>query len=524
MDEKAIIEAKNLILKPNGLFADVNYPFLYQKRGGLMMLLRPRMVNGDDVGLGKTLESILCATYLKKQKEETKFLVMTEKTALVQWAKEIEKLTLGLKSRLITAELQPDPKQRIKVMRNPEADFVITSYSMLYHYHKYLVEGMGQRWIAIFDEPEPFKNTEAKAHTIAYDMVNGPNGPVRAYGLTATIVGNRLEEAFGVLRIIAPGTIPSRLYFDREFCVTQTVRMKASKGEKKKKIRVVTGYKNLKAFRELIKPVFFGRSQNDPEVEQDLPEVRLKDVEIYLGVEQSKKVLEASDRLFTHASGETKQLQLLPALGLEQLMVDDPRVKGFQIAGAKTKAWQETIIGSLVGERVVTYSKFRMVIDFLEQEIRKVTTRPILRITGKETWEEKERNKDLFMSDGGEEAILLMTNAGRRAINLQRGGHLFFFDLPWSYDAYRQLIGRLKRTGSSYKHIGVYRFLALLHPDVAAFAGGAKTIDHHILTVLLKKYELFKGVTGHEEDIDTVDVGGQDLKEIFDEIKKYRKK
>lgn len=508
MDAQKIKTSKDIKLKPNGVFVDVNIPYFYQRRAGLLMLLRPRMVLGDDVGLGKTLETILAVSYFKAQKQETKFLIFTEKTALRQWVKEFKWLTPQIKTKIITAETNPDPQQRVRAMRQHGADVVLTSYSMLHNYWKYLKEGMGERWIVIFDEPDFFKNTETVTHRNAFEMVNGPGGPARIYALTATIVGNRLDEAFGILRIVAPGTLSSRKEFEKNFCKMKRI----------KKMMKVVGYKNLDQFRKQIEPVFYGRLQDDPEVEQDLPEVITKDVEVELGKEQSWKVVETMDRIVSMPDGEVKQLGILPAMTMSQILTDDPRVKGFDIVGAKIEALKETINGSLRGQRIVVFSKFRSVVDLLEEEVRKVTNYPILRITGKESWEEKEAAKNFFMSEeeGAESSILFLTNAGRRAINLQKGGHLFFFDLPWAYDDYRQIIGRLKRTGSTHKRVGVYRMMGVLHPDVAAQVGTEETIDHYTLGVLMEKFKLWQALTGDAKEIETSD---SDVMDIYQAIK-----
>lgn len=506
MDIQKILTAEKLNLKPNGIL-DLNTgksPYLYQRRAGLLMLLRSRMVLGDDVGLGKTLETILMMSYVKAARPETKFLIFTEKNALLQWLEELALWAPSLKVRILTADTHPDIKSRITAMRTHGMDVIITSYSMLNKYHSYLKEGMQPRWVFIADEPDIFKNTQTVAHTNGFDLVNGPGGACRAYGLTATIIGNRLSEAFGILRVVAPGTFSSELEFEKNFCI-----IRRRKGHRK-----IVGYKNLDQFRSKISPVFFGRLQDDPEVEQDLPDVITKDVPIQLSVKQSWKVVEAMDRILEMANGEVQQLAPLPAMTMAQILTDDPRVKDFDIKGSKTEALVETLQGSLKGERVVVYSKFRSVIDKIEEDLEKVKI-PCVRITGKEKTSQRDEAKRRFMSDGEDHIpVLLMTKAGQRAMNLQKGGHLFFFDLPWAYDLYRQTIGRLKRTGSSHKKIGVYRYLAVLHPEVAKQVGTEKTIDHHTLSILMKKFELWKALTDDAKEIEGVN--GNDVQEIFD--------
>jgi len=125
------------------------------------------------------------------------------------------------------------------------------------------------------------------------------------------------------------------------------------------------------------------------------------------------------------------------------------------------------------------------------------------------------------MSDGPDRCnILLMTKAGMKAVNLQKGGHLFFYDLPWSYGWYRQIIGRLKRTGSTFKTIGVYHLLATLHPEVADQMGTKKTIDHHTLETVKRKHKLFSAITG---DINTLEGSTSDVLDIWEQIKKAEK-
>ena len=96
MKSEEIKSAKRLALKPNPYLVDPMIPFLYQSRMILMMLVRPRLIVGDDIGLGKTLESILAFTHIKAAYPETKLLVLSEKAAYLQWVDEIAWLAPSL--------------------------------------------------------------------------------------------------------------------------------------------------------------------------------------------------------------------------------------------------------------------------------------------------------------------------------------------------------------------------------------------------------------------------------------------
>lgn len=541
MDQKTIRQAKVLNLKPNKYFKDVSWPFLYQKRQTLMNIVTHHQINGDDVGLGKTSEMIIAFSYLKSANPNLKALVFTERNALRQWKKEFAKLCPDIKVKVVTAVSQPDPVERSRLLRQHGVDVIISTYSLAYKYSHHMLAGMGPEWVFIADEPNYFKSTDSLLHQNVYGMTVGDmNGDPfrivrvpgekkgqyeekilsipgckraqRAYGLTATIIENRLEEAFGIMRIVTPGIFSSYAEFEKNYCVTKKIKNR----------KVVTGYKNLDAFRKQIAPAFYGRLQDDPEVQQDLPEVIPKDMEIELSKAQSLKLVEAMDRLIQMPGGEVKQLQMLPALTMCQQLANDPRLLGFNIEGEKTSTLLETVENSLAGQRVAIYSKYRTQVDLLE-EVFKKKGHEIVRITGKESQAERELAQDRFMSDGADRCnILMFTKAGQKAMNLQKGGHLFFYDLPWSYGIYRQIIGRFKRTGSIHKVIGVYRMLACLHPDVAAAAGMEDTtIDHHTLNVVMRKFALWQAVTG---DVKEVITNPADIAAIWEEVRNSHRK
>lgn len=530
----------NINLKSNGIFVNTKLPFLYQRRMVLMNLVRPRMINGDDVGLGKTLETLAYFSYLKAANPEYKMVVFTEKNAFRQWIKEIQWLTPTLTHKIITAETHVDPSKRARAFREHNCDIIVTGYWSIYDYSQYIAQGMGKTWLFAPDEPNYFKNPMSLLHKVTYGMVVGgldqkpyrvfrekdEDGkykdvyspmekchlPSRGVGLTATIIENRLEEAFGIMRIVAPGCLPDQRQFEKDYCIVKKTRHRGRK--------IVSGYKNLDKFRKQIEPYFFGRLQDDPEVLQDLPEVITKDIEIELHPAQSRKVVEAMDRLIEMPDATVKQLDVLSSLTKQQQLVNNPKILGFDLPSRKEEALLEMLQNSLLGQRVIIFSKFRHQIDLLEKMFAD-NKMPTVRITGKEKQFQRDEAQDRFMSDGVDHIpILLTTRAGSKAMNLQKGGHLFFFDMPWSYGTYRQMIGRLKRTGSTFKKVGVYRFIGVLHATVAAAYGTESTIDGYTLRVVMKKFKLHQAVTG---DVETVDSITSEIMDVWDQIKISKK-
>lgn len=494
-----------LKLRPNQYLLDPDKVFGYQRRMVLMMLAYPRMVNGDDVGIGKTIESVVHYTYVKTREPNARAIVFTERNALKQWVAEFKLFAPLIKTEIITATTHEDPRARAKALRQCTADVLISTYSTAYNNVDYIIQGRGPNIVLYADEPYYFKNEASKIH---HKIRYLSSHCTRAYGLTATFIENKIEEGMAILQAIAPGQVMPMKEFHTKFCRRQKIRPH---------VYITVGYKHLDIWRQSLDRWYYGRLQEDPEVLQDLPEVIPKDVELEMSEAQSWKVVEAMDKIIEMPSGETKQLQVLQAVTISQQLVNDPTLLKFDVPSVKLEVLVEMLGGSLLGHSTVVFSKFVTMIDKIAEALKKAKL-PFVRITGAEDDAEREDAKRRFMTDDPQKRIpiLLITRAGQRAANLQAGAFLIFYDLPWSYGAYKQTVGRVKRTGSRHSKVGVFRFLTVLHRNVATKVGGNKTIDHYGLGVVLKKKALSDVVTGDTTDLDT---SASDIMEIFKEIK-----
>jgi len=177
----------------------------------------------------------------------------------------------------------------------------------------------------------------------------------------------------------------------------------------------------------------------------------------------------------------------------------------------------EMLSNSLKGEKVVVFSKLRSSIDTVCTALEKARI-PYARITGTENQAERDYNQERFNNRTNENVdVMLGTRAMQKGLDrLKIANHLFMFNCPWSYGLYRQLVGRLKRTGSTHKRIVLYRMLGMLHDSTAFTAGGRQTIDHHTLQTVLKKQELWAAITDDTESIKTTK---SDLEDIWKAMK-----
>ena len=102
---KELRTRKDLTIRPTPHLRDtyialdgVEKPFslrYYQIQGMLHLLTMPRFVLGDDCGIGKTPTTIVALCFLWEKNPSMKAIILTNKSAVEQWASEFMKFTKG---------------------------------------------------------------------------------------------------------------------------------------------------------------------------------------------------------------------------------------------------------------------------------------------------------------------------------------------------------------------------------------------------------------------------------------------
>jgi SNF2 family DNA or RNA helicase len=115
------------------------------------------------------------------------------------------------------------------------------------------------------------------------------------------------------------------------------------------------------------------------------------------------------------------------------------------------------------------------------------------RITGKENDKKRANNQDQFQDLESDTNVVFITDAGSEAINLQAAVAEIFYDSPWSWGDYVQILGRMIRIGSPHQSVLAYHLVA---ERPSASKKSRKTIDHHVLSLLRRKKGLIDKVLG----------------------------
>lgn len=182
---KKLRQAKKASLKPCSYLKPSTVLRDYQVIGVLHFLSLARMILGDGVGLGKTLQMITSYAYRLMSEPNLKLLVVTPKSAMAQWAEEFEKFCNGIKVHILTNEYGevrdkgPDKKVfstgeygkiedlKAKGIRHRaingfaarkaqyetvDANVLIVNYYAIKEDYKFLIENRGPVFQVAFDE------------------------------------------------------------------------------------------------------------------------------------------------------------------------------------------------------------------------------------------------------------------------------------------------------------------------------------------------------------------------------------
>jgi hypothetical protein len=340
------------------------------------------------------------------------------------------------------------------------------------------------------------------------------------YGLSATVIKNRLDEAYYIYQVIAPGIFPGKNKFFSEYTIRKKMILKKrGKGRRNLYFYKVTGYKNLKQFRDVIDPYFLSRKTRD--VAKELP--RLISRKLYLELTEAQKQLYAralsgdlyrkliKERYFKYKNvidsrGELTEKELkiydqllsryeeslteeglrknkIAALSYCQLISDGPGWLNEDGSSSKETEFLRLFDQELTYEKVIVYTRFKSGIKRLSMILDHLGIKHV-QITGDDSIKERSTAQKRFQDLDQDYNVIFITQAGSAAINLQSASVILYYDTPWSYGDLYQSIGRAQRIGSIRENI------LLLHMV------NKGTIDEHVLNILDKKKSLIGDVIG----------------------------
>jgi len=510
----------------------------YQCQGIYHLLMMKRLVLGDATGTGKTLQTIGTLCYLWPKEPANKVIVVTPKSALRQWDGEIQRFTTGVKTYIVSGSLDERRKTYEAWAKHPvDGD---TKPVLLVNYHilvrdwdhggglkkshpkdkgvmmRGLVNGLTndlESIVVVFDEATAFKNHSTKTWQVVSQLSQRSH---RVYGLTATLLKNNLMEGFSIYKALVPDLFSTKTAFMNDYCVTRLMPVGGGRS-----VPLVVGYRNLQHFRDRIDPFFLGRQKHT--ISEELPTLITKEIACEITPAEDAKYSEALTGVFELGDGTVKDYeehkafvsliycqQVVNSLAtlkfeegteIETGMFRDEYLKIDKL-GSKEQALLDLIVDELEDEKVIVYTRFASIVPRLQHILAEAKIKSV-RITGKEDDKARRRNQEAFQNLESDTKVIFITDAGSEAINLQAASAMVFYDAPWSWGNYVQLLGRPIRIGSPHQHIVCYHLVAERPREKKK---DRKTIDHHVLALLQSKKNLIDRVLG-ESAVGALDFG-----------------
>lgn len=467
---------------------DAPKPKNFQQYCVYLSLKQNNLCNGCGTGLGKTLMCYLTYFYYKMKYPNTKLIVITTASAVMQYAKEFYKffedsafvpcvfhdgMHKGLKGVKTYAEARRMAVDSFSDMAEGNITSVFMNYSVLLREGDNLanaiknIRAQGGRVFLILDEASHFKNLKSQTFKIVYNLSKMSDKVLAA---TATITNGRLEEIYAVLKGINITPFGNKADFLKRFCVTVNLSGQPFGYD-------IMGYKNVAEFVSLVKPYLVSLRRKDvltqlPRVSRHICYVEHDDEQygiisdLYNGVisfmppEDGQKVYGAMDR-------EVFELTITNFI---KMALQDPyilspehqrRPKGYK--SPKTREIIRILEEEVVSESVIIYTPSKRYMYALRDVMKSSTTLPKwytdpLIINGDIPTAERERIKEVFTNDPSHKVILI-NEAASEAINLQTAQAMIICSIPPTFGRMVQVVGRYNRIGSQHDSLSLYFLL-----------------------------------------------------------------
>lgn len=406
-----------------------------------LLMARQSLLNGDDVGLGKT---VFAVGTIAQNEECRRAAIVVQPHMVSHWVKHIKKFTY-LTAHVIKTK---------KVYDLPPADIYIWKYSNIAGWVDVIPKLLLKS--AWFDEIQELRRGFGQSQGHGSDKGKAckalsDNVAIRC-GLSATPIFNYGDEMFNIVEILEPGALGTWHEFLREWCTSE-----GSGKWKVKDPKALGAY--LRETGLLIRRLREGRKIN------------LKIVRVSHDREAVAKSEEIAKQLAITVRGGSFVQRGQAARELDATMRHATGV-------SKAKSVADFARGLLARGIPTTIAGWhRDVYDIWHEELAEF---PHAMYTGTESPARKDKSRDAFIAgEANPLYISLRSGVGLDGLQL-RGKTIVIGELDWSPKVYEQLIGRFDRPGQEAEEIDVYMCVSDYGSDpVIVSVNGLKQYQSH---------------------------------------------
>ncbi len=429
----------------------------YQREGVRFLTERDSALLADDMGTGKTVQTIVALRMLFQSGRIASALVVAPLVLLKNWDRELERWAPILTGITV---VRGQRHQRATQWEKP-AHIWITSYGTVREDIEHITKHR-QFDVVILDEAQAIKNNASQQSKAVKELVRK-----KAWALSGTPIENDIEDLVSIFEFLRPGLL-SR----------QTVTAESAK--------------------KLIEGKFFLRRRKQ-DVLKELPPKTF--VPEWLALEGAQR--EAYDRAeqdgriwLEKLAGEASIANVLDMIQkLKMLCNREPKTG----QSAKLELLDERLEQALGASdsKALVYSQFKQEgVHFITQRLAKFHP---LTITGDVNAVERDRVVHQFQTDPEARLLVATPKSAGIGLNLTAANYVFHFDHWWNPAVHQQGEDRAHRIGQT-RHVFVYNFWT------------EDTIEDRINRILERKRRTFSLVI---DDLSTVSETGPTEDELF---------
>lgn len=447
------------------------------------ILIHNFVINADDVGLGKTIQTIGTIKWFYENKGIRKVLVVCKKSIKKQWMDELNKFTgwdatEPQRKIIYTGTTAAQRKKAYQAIDLSPEGILITNYHTFLNDSDALLN-LGFDFVVI-DEAHVVKARTGKLNNNIAKVARGKP----TVFLTGTPVMSRPEDIFGIVQIANYRYFGTYTEFKKKYLVIDTGGRYGAR---------VVGAKNLDDLRARVQDIVIRRTEY--EVSVQLPSIILQQKECDMDKTQEailiaiqEKQDEIGNNLEKLKTQERQPMADLVALNKKREILEasskaliaarqaastDPRMflrstsklmrdtYGAMIPTSyKMSPKSETMIETIEdildnGDKVILFTKFRTCAEIAAEDIKSNLKAEALLYTGAESEEQRNNAVDLFKNTASFN-VLIGTEAMAEGLNLQCAKYIVNIDQPDTFAIKTQRIGRARRVGSMYGNVIVY--------------------------------------------------------------------
>ena len=417
-------------------------PRTYQIKGAAWLLLANRGLLADQVGLGKSIVTLLLICMLKQLKQPYRTLIITTKGTQRQWIREANRFT-----NLPVVAARGQKTHRVMAYTSKRWDICVTTWPLILRDYSYLKQINPD--VIVMDEVAAIRTPGAKTSQLTKLLTRGIP---RIVELNATPTETSLIDVFSQIEALHMGVFGDLSNFEQRYIRRDAVKVK--RGSMTYVQHVIVGYKNVDEFKARIRPFVLRRRASDPEVAAELPEVTSEVVWLELPPAQRRRYEEARRGVIRVYQGGGRGLPLRSHFHHVQQACDTTSVFGDDPAVSVKLDWLLSALnGDLAGEKVVVFSQYKATLRDLSARLEAAGIGYRL-YTGDESEDVRDAACQAFWNDP-DVLVLAGTSALERGLNLQNSAFLININMSWNPQREVQRAGRLRRIGSPHARVVV---------------------------------------------------------------------